>query len=158
MPRKTCRGCGLDRPLNAFRPQLWGDGRGTRCVTCRSAQVLAARHRRRPPRVRTIEARLLERSVTHGACRVWQGAKTSSGYGLLAVGKRSPAGHCQPEYVHRLAYEAFVGPIPPGLTVDHLCRTRACVNPEHMELVTPAENSRRGSVARWQEAHRVIAI
>lgn len=44
---------------------------------------------------------------------------------------------------HRLAYELAVGPIPPGLELDHLCRTQRCVNPAHLEPVTPEENRRR---------------
>ncbi len=45
---------------------------------------------------------------------------------------------------HRVAYEREVGPIPKGMVIDHLCRTRACVNVEHMEVVTHGENIRRG--------------
>src|SRR6266849_5089721 len=45
---------------------------------------------------------------------------------------------------HRVAYELLVGPIPPEKQVDHLCRNRGCVNPEHMELVTSYENILRG--------------
>lgn len=45
---------------------------------------------------------------------------------------------------HRLAYELTVGPIPDGLHLDHLCRTRSCVEPSHLEPVTAAENQRRG--------------
>lgn len=45
---------------------------------------------------------------------------------------------------HRASYETFVGPVPPGLTIDHLCRNPACVNPEHLEPVTQRENALRG--------------
>jgi hypothetical protein len=50
-----------------------------------------------------------------------------------------------PDLAHRVAYRLTVGEIPDGLTVDHLCRNRMCVNPDHMELVTLAENGRRGA-------------
>ena len=46
-------------------------------------------------------------------------------------------------YAHRLAYTEAKGPIPKGYTVDHLCRVRNCVNPEHLEAVTFLENVRR---------------
>lgn len=74
-------------------------------------------------------------------CWLWAGARTTGGYGLLKVAGR-------PEYVHRLAYEHHVGPVPAGLQLDHLCRVRHCVNPAHLEAVTGAENTRRGEPAR----------
>ena len=45
---------------------------------------------------------------------------------------------------HRISYIHYIGPIPDGLTIDHLCRVRPCCNPSHMEPVTQAENTRRG--------------
>jgi hypothetical protein len=71
-------------------------------------------------------------------CWLWT-ASLSRGYGQLKVGGRK--GHTRK--AHRLAWELTNGPIPPGMTIDHLCFTPACQNPAHMEVVTPSENSRR---------------
>jgi hypothetical protein len=52
---------------------------------------------------------------------------------------------------HRVSYELSFGPILPGLEIDHLCRNKACVNPSHLEAVTPSENIRRAVLSREKE-------
>jgi hypothetical protein len=74
-------------------------------------------------------------SDIEGACLPWPGAIMANGYGRN--GRR---------LAHRVAYEAHYGAIPAGMWIDHLCRNRGCVNPLHLEAVTPAENTRRGAL------------
>lgn len=70
----------------------------------------------------------------------WQVKPGPNGYGVLGVEGRTL-------YAHRYVYERLVGPIPAGLVIDHLCRNRACCNPEHLEPVTQRENCLRGARA-----------
>jgi hypothetical protein len=87
----------------------------------------------------TVIDRIAKRTVVDPdtGCWLWQGA-LSNGYGTLSVGKRSRG-------AHRLSYEAHRGEVPRGLEIDHLCRVRCCVNPDHLEPVTHVENVRRGA-------------
>lgn len=74
-------------------------------------------------------------------CWLWTGAKSRDGYGRIML---PDAGVRRSRPAHRVGYETFVGPIPDGLQIDHLCRVRHCVNPAHLEPVTPRENTLRG--------------
>lgn len=74
-------------------------------------------------------------------CWLWTGSLTSSGYGHFSIRNLY-------YQAHKLLYILHVGPIPDGLQIDHLCRTRRCVNPDHLEVVTQAENCQRGVTAR----------
>lgn len=76
-------------------------------------------------------------------CWIWQGGQSSAGHGRTkdhAQGKMVPA--------HRYFYERKFGAVPNGMVLDHLCRVRICVNPDHVEPVTVAENNRRGLRAK----------
>ena len=77
-------------------------------------------------------------------CWLWTGAKSPSGYGCVT---RWVEGRNVTTQAHRRAWELVNGSIPSGFEVDHLCRTRACVNPEHLELVSHQDNVARGRPA-----------
>lgn len=73
--------------------------------------------------------------VQPNGCWTWTGKLTREGYANVSWQGVNTG--------HRIAYTLFVGPIPAGLALDHLCRTRACVRPDHLEPVTYKENSNR---------------
>jgi hypothetical protein len=81
-----------------------------------------------------------------GPCWVWQGAPNNSkGYGRVTVARKR-------YLAHRYAYQLWVGGLVAGMEIDHLCRNTGCVNPRHLEQVTPEEHKRRTDQGAYQRA------
>lgn len=91
-----------------------------------------------PPWMALLPKTYRARLVREGDCWTWTGWKLWNGYGRVRIHRTTL------KLVHRVVYELVVGPIPDGLTLDHLCRNRACVNPAHLEPVTMRVNNLRG--------------
>lgn len=74
-------------------------------------------------------------------CWLWSAAVLPNGYGQVHAQRRT-------QLAHRVVFELMLGPIPTGMVLDHLCRNRNCVRPDHLDPITRAENTRRGFAAR----------
>lgn len=97
-----------------------------------------------------IEERFFRKVDADGICWVWLASLDDHGYGRFCRGARG-LGESK---AHRWSYEFLVGPIPEGMTVDHLCRNRKCVNPDHMEIVTQGTNVLRGYTLAGMNARK----
>lgn len=86
----------------------------------------------------TVELRFWRKVSLGNDCWNWQKGLTQDGYGQFHLSIAKPIA------AHRYAYELFMGTIPPGLEIDHLCRNRKCVNPDHLEPVPQRVNNERG--------------
>lgn len=93
--------------------------------------------------------RLIDGSVPepNSGCWLWLRALRDNGYATIKTGGKS-------ELAHRVSYRTFRGQIPEGLDIDHLCRTRACINPEHLDPVIPVVNWWRGDAPSAKAAKR----
>ena len=91
------------------------------------------------------KGRFLERIKVFGECWEWQGTVAANGYGRCSMDNRN-------DMAHRVSYKLFVGPIADGMTIDHLCRNKRCVNPSHLEVVTSRENTLRGDTIAAENA------
>lgn len=85
-----------------------------------------------------IEFRVFSNVVkARSGCWLWTGRTNGGGYGTIRLRGLRIA-------VHRWSYERYIGPVPEGMEIDHLCRTRNCLNPKHLEAVTHRTNLLRG--------------
>lgn len=96
--------------------------------------------------------RFIEKYDVTDECWLWTGAIDKAGYGRIGRGSYEVL------YAHRVAWELAVGPIPEGMHIDHLCRVRNCVNPDHLEVVTNRENALRGLAPTAQNAAKTHCL
>lgn len=89
----------------------------------------------RPGFIESFWARVTKKP---GGCWEWSASRNGLGYGIVWNGEKLLL-------AHRVAFTLTHGPIPRGLVIDHICRNVACVNPEHLQLVTQRENTLRGN-------------
>ena len=153
--------CGKGHPFDEANTYVSRTG-GRQCKTCNRERARTSARRKagwRPDRwhaafgspeyraraVVRLQAKYTVDRTT--GCWMWTASRDNGGYSKVQF-----EGHLLP--AHRVSYTLFVGEIPEGLEIDHLCRNRRCVNPSHLEPVTRSENLIRGHKARTQAASR----
>lgn len=145
--QKRCPRCEETKPASAFRVR--NPARfvlASYCLPCEKArsqaQVRAKRQTRRP-RPTPMQRFMAKVIKDDSGCWLFTAGRKPNGYANFKAKSYTTV------HAHRWSYEQHVGPIPEGLELDHLCRVRNCVNPEHLEPVTSSENFRRSS--RWPD-------
>lgn len=87
--------------------------------------------------------------ISEAGCWEWQGSRNTKGYGQMQYNGRRT-------FVHRVVFLARGIPIPDGMHIDHLCRNPCCCNPDHLEIVTPGENTRRGNTGQYRRERMAL--
>lgn len=101
---------------------------------------------------RRIQRFLAKIRFSQDGCWIWNASIKPNGYGQFQMGRKTDVGNRSSDPAHRVSYSFFVGEIPEGLQIDHLCRVPLCVNPSHLEVVTQRENILRGESISAQYA------
>ena len=102
-----------------------------------------------------IEDRFWPKVKKSNGCWIWMGCKNDRGYGQICD---NSGGTFRMVYAHRFVYELVIRSIPKGLTIDHLCRNRSCVRPDHLEIVTIKENTLRGNGPSGRESRQTHCL
>jgi hypothetical protein len=89
-----------------------------------------------------LEDRFWPKVDKSGDCWTWLAAIDKAGYGRFSLNSK-------PAYAHRVSFEIAYGPLELGSTLDHRCRNRSCVRPEHLRSVTPKQNTENRSRRTW---------
>lgn len=140
IPYGMCRcGCGNPAPIAKKTHKLFGhqQGKPVKFIAGHNARI----QNRQSPTFEVFMSRI--EKVTESGCWLWTAGENGAGYSWF-----------NRQLGHRYSYNKFVGDIPDGLQLDHLCRVRCCVNPDHLEIVTPRTNVLRGIGPSAQYARR----
>jgi len=100
---------------------------------------------------RPVEDRFWNKVAITPSCWLWTGATAGDGYGAFRIGDKLMI-------AHRVVYEMLIGKIPEGLQIDHLCRIKKCVNPNHLEAITQQENLLRGDTLAAKKSKQTHCI
>lgn len=99
----------------------------------------------------SVDKLIKEKVNKTASCWIWTGCVASNGYSKLSFESKHTS-------AHRVFYKWFKGPIEDGLQIDHLCRNKLCVNPDHLEAVTPKVNTLRSENIAAKNSRRTICL